>query len=116
MLLFLSSCSVFFRSCLHGCLEQLKNLSCLCIQNASGTRYLLYAITELGTAYLFKLGNLSSYTSGSVFSQSDLVEFDVQMDLKITAVAATFGCLLLGRQDGSVTCYKLGILEQSAPG
>ncbi|MQL92399.1 hypothetical protein Taro_025019 [Colocasia esculenta] len=85
-------------------------------ENASGTRCLLYALTESGTAYLFKLGSLSSYISGSVISQSDFIEFVVERDPKITAAAATFGCLLVGRQDGSVTSYKLGILEQSAPG
>uniref|UniRef100_A0A1D1Y398 Nuclear pore complex protein Nup160 n=3 Tax=Anthurium amnicola TaxID=1678845 RepID=A0A1D1Y398_9ARAE len=85
-------------------------------ENVGGTKYLLYALTVLGTAYLFKLGDLSSYISGSVFRQSEVVEFDVQMDSKVTAMTATFGRLLLGRQDGLVTCYQLGILEQSAPG
>lgn len=34
----------------------------------------------------------------------------------ITAVAATAGCLVLGRNDGSVGCFQLGILEPGAPG
>ncbi|XP_078447817.1 SUPPRESSOR OF AUXIN RESISTANCE1 isoform X2 [Wolffia australiana] len=82
----------------------------------AGRRYLLYALTASGIAYVLKLGEVSSYVSGSVISQSDYVEFDVQKDSNVTAVAAIFGCLLLGRQDGLISCYKLGLLDQSSPG
>ncbi|CAA6656466.1 unnamed protein product [Spirodela intermedia] len=99
--------------------ESLFTFSFICrdeVRNVAGRRYMLYALTMSGAAYLFKLGDISAYVSGSVLSQSEYVEVDVQTDSKVIAVAATFGCLLLGRQDGSVTCYQLGILEQSTPG
>ncbi|CAA7392045.1 unnamed protein product [Spirodela intermedia] len=99
--------------------ESLFTFSFICrdeVRNVAGRRYMLYALTMSGAAYLFKLGDISTYVSGSVLSQSEYVEVDVQTDSKVIAVAATFGCLLLGRQDGSVTCYQLGILEQSTPG
>ncbi|KAF2314379.1 hypothetical protein GH714_025859 [Hevea brasiliensis] len=34
----------------------------------------------------------------------------------ITSVAATPGCLVVGKNDGSVACFQLGSLDQTAPG
>lgn len=76
-------------------------------------------MTVSGTAYLLKLRRPFKYVSGSIFPQSELIEFNVQsntLSAKVTAVAASLGCLLIGRQDGSVTCYQLGVLEPIKPG
>lgn len=81
--------------------------------------YLLYAMTVSGVAYLFRLQNICAYESGSVFPQNEFVEYNLQTDLqcpKITCIAATLGCLVIGRHDGSIGCYQLGLLDQRSPG
>lgn len=81
--------------------------------------YVLYVLTVTGVAYLLKLGNISTYSSSSVFPPDELLEFNIQAFSNhgaITTVAATAGCLVVGFSDGSVSCFQLGILEQSAPG
>ncbi|XP_068656473.1 nuclear pore complex protein NUP160 isoform X2 [Aristolochia californica] len=81
--------------------------------------YCLYILTISGVAYLLKLRNFASYVSGSIFLQNELEEIDVQAYQQlghITSVAATYGCLLVGRHDGSISCFQLGIVSQSSPG
>ncbi|XP_059445417.1 nuclear pore complex protein NUP160 isoform X2 [Corylus avellana] len=81
--------------------------------------YLLYALTVSGVVYLLKLRNISTYASSSVFPSDELIEFDVHTYSNhgaITTVAATAGCFAVGFNDGSVSCFQLGILDQSAPG
>ncbi|GLT27531.1 hypothetical protein SLA2020_025180 [Shorea laevis] len=86
----------------------------------SDSHYLLYALTVSGVAYLLKLSkNISSYSSCFVFPKEDLVELDLQTyssNGPISSVAAAPGCLVLGRNDGSVGCFQLGLLNQTAPG
>ncbi|KAF7127679.1 hypothetical protein RHSIM_Rhsim11G0112000 [Rhododendron simsii] len=86
---------------------------------ASGNPYLLYALTVSGVAYLFRLKGIDDYASCSVFPPNQITEYNMQSyppHGTITAVAATAGCLVLGRNDGSVGCFQLGILEPGAPG
>ncbi|KAL0919897.1 hypothetical protein M5K25_012023 [Dendrobium thyrsiflorum] len=86
---------------------------------AGGDAYSLYALTVSGSVYLLNLKRPFNFLSGSIFPQSELIEFSVQsnaLDGKVTAVAATSGCLLLGRQYGSIGCYQLGVLDPSKPG
>ncbi|KAE8022771.1 hypothetical protein FH972_008545 [Carpinus fangiana] len=81
--------------------------------------YLLYAMTVSGVAYLIKLRNISTYASSSVFPSDELIEFDIHTYSNhgaITTVAATEGCFAVGFNDGSVSCFQLGVLDQSAPG
>ncbi|KAK1303809.1 hypothetical protein QJS10_CPB11g01906 [Acorus calamus] len=89
------------------------------IQSPGESPYLLYVLTVSGVVYLLKLKNVCAYTSGSVSSQNEFVEFAVQGDShtgRITAVAGIFGCLVIGRQDGSIVCLQLGVLDPSMPG
>ncbi|KAI8531928.1 hypothetical protein RHMOL_Rhmol11G0174200 [Rhododendron molle] len=86
---------------------------------ASGNPYLLYALTVSGVAYLFRLKSIDDYASYSVLPPNQITEYNMQSyppHGTITAVAATAGCLVLGRNDGSVGCFQLGILEPGAPG
>lgn len=89
------------------------------IRCTSGNLYLLYALTVSGVAYLFKLRNIYTYESCSIFPSNDLIEFNLQTHPhygEITAVAATSGSLVIGRSDGSVSLFQLGMFDQSAPG
>ncbi|XP_062007631.1 nuclear pore complex protein NUP160 isoform X1 [Rosa rugosa] len=73
--------------------------------------YLLYALTVSGVAYLLRLGTVSSYASSSVIR-----EFSLHPHGPITSAAATpAGCLVVGRNDGSLACFQL-TLESTAPG
>ncbi|THG12689.1 hypothetical protein TEA_026816 [Camellia sinensis var. sinensis] len=86
---------------------------------ASGNQYLLYTLTVSGVAYLIRLKSIYNYASCSVFPPNEITEFNIQNYPHygaITAVAGTAGCLVIGRNDGSVSCIQLGILEPSAPG
>ncbi|GMI73078.1 SUPPRESSOR OF AUXIN RESISTANCE1, NUCLEOPORIN 160, ARABIDOPSIS NUCLEOPORIN 160 [Hibiscus trionum] len=80
------------------------------------SHYLLYTVTVSGIAYFIKLSkDLTSFCS-----MDELVELDLRAysnsNEPITCIAANPGCLLLGRNDGSVTCFQLGSLHQTAPG
>lgn len=84
-----------------------------------GNMYSLYAVTVSGVAYLFRLQNICAYESGSIFPQNELVECNLQTDpqwSKITCMVAASGCLVIGRHDGSISCYQLGVLDQRVPG
>ncbi|KAL6888651.1 hypothetical protein ACP4OV_009677 [Aristida adscensionis] len=81
--------------------------------------YLLYVLTVSGVALLCYLRRPFSYVSGSILHQDDIVEFNLQTQAqgaKVTAVSAKPGCLVIGRQDGSVCCYSLGKLAPNSPG
>ncbi|WOL19781.1 hypothetical protein Cni_G28583 [Canna indica] len=86
------------------------------IRSGSVNLYSLYVLTVSGLAYLLKLRSSFPYISGSSFPLSEYVEFNVATPTQITAVTATSGCLAIGRQDGAVCCFQLGILDPSAPG
>lgn len=77
---------------------------------------MLYALTISGVAYLIRLRNIYDY---SLFPANDILEYNTQIEPHhgaITAVAARAGCLVVGRIDGSISCFQLGILDPIAPG
>ncbi|KAK4272851.1 hypothetical protein QN277_021350 [Acacia crassicarpa] len=81
--------------------------------------YLLYVLTVSGVAYLLKIRDVSTYSSCSVFPAHELTELNVHNYLnhmRVTAVTATSGFLVLGRNDGSICCFQLGVLDPSAAG
>ncbi|KAJ0985190.1 hypothetical protein J5N97_003546 [Dioscorea zingiberensis] len=89
------------------------------IQRNSGSPYLVYVLTASGLVYLLNLRSPSTYRSGSILPQNELIELNVQAQVetgKIRALAATSGCIAIGRQDGSVSCYKLGSLDANSTG
>ncbi|XP_062218182.1 nuclear pore complex protein NUP160-like isoform X2 [Phragmites australis] len=80
--------------------------------------YLLYVLTVSGVALLCHLRSPFSYVSGSILHQDDIVEFNLQthaQSAKVTAVTAKPGCLVIGRQDGSICSYSLGKLAPDSP-
>ncbi|MCD9560935.1 hypothetical protein HAX54_019798 [Datura stramonium] len=86
---------------------------------ASVKPYLLHAMTVSGVAYLIKLENISNYVSSSHLQSDDFVEFNTLAHPHqgaATAVAGTAELMVVGRSDGSVGCFQLGILDQRAPG
>lgn len=81
--------------------------------------YLLYVLTVSGVALLCHLHSPFSYISGSILHQDDIVEFSLQthaQSAKVTAVTAKPGCIVIGRQDGSICSYSLGKLAPNSPG
>lgn len=89
------------------------------ISSSMGHPFLMYAVTSSGFAYCLKLRNLSSYVSYSAIPLDEVVEFNLQThpdNKPVTSVSAISGCLVIGRNDGSVSCYKLGSLDQHSPG
>ncbi|KAJ9550716.1 hypothetical protein OSB04_014761 [Centaurea solstitialis] len=85
----------------------------------SGSPYMLYTLTAVGVAYLIRLTDIINYASCSVFPPNEVVELNIQSYCNygaITAISATAGCLIIGGRDGSVGCFRLGILDPSAPG
>ncbi|CAK7335902.1 unnamed protein product [Dovyalis caffra] len=85
--------------------------------------FLLYALTVSGVAYLIKLRNISAYSSLPVFPRDEVTQFSLNdchfnnsEPLAITSVAASAGCLAVGRNDGSVACFQLGLLHHTTPG
>ncbi|TVU33474.1 hypothetical protein EJB05_25294, partial [Eragrostis curvula] len=80
--------------------------------------YLLYALTVSGVALLCHLRSPSSYVSGSILHQHDIVEFNLQthtQSSKVTAVTAKPGCLVVGRQDGSI-CFSNELRDDAGIG
>ncbi|KAM7250291.1 hypothetical protein ACFE04_022174 [Oxalis oulophora] len=88
---------------------------------------LLYAVTVSGIAYVIKLKtNFSAYVSSTnvLSPDRDFIEFNLQTyfanlnvpAVTVTCLAVQFGCLVLGRMDGVITCLRLGSLLQTAPG
>ncbi|KAI4300319.1 hypothetical protein L6164_033710 [Bauhinia variegata] len=89
------------------------------ITSTSRYPYLLYALTVSGVAYLLKVRNVFAYASCSVLPADELIELNLlaySNHIAITSVTATAGCLVIGRSDGSVCCFQLGVLDPSAPG
>ncbi|CAD6251915.1 unnamed protein product [Miscanthus lutarioriparius] len=81
--------------------------------------YMLYVLTISGVALLCHLRSPFSYVSGSVMHQDDIVEFSLQtqaQSAKVTAVTAKPGCIVIGRQDGSICSNSLGKLAPNSPG
>ncbi|KAM0016260.1 putative transcription factor WD40-like family [Helianthus debilis subsp. tardiflorus] len=89
------------------------------VSSASRNPYMLYALTVSGVAYLIRLNDITSYGLCSVLPPNEVVELHITSYCDygaITAMAATNGCLIIGGQDGSIGCFRLGMLEFSAPG
>jgi len=80
--------------------------------------YRLYVLTVSGVVLLCHLRSPFSYLSGSVLHLDDIVEFSLQIhaqSAKVTAVTAKPGCIVIGRQDGSICSYSLGKLAPNTP-
>lgn len=89
------------------------------ICNNNNNNNLLYVLTVSGIAFLLKISfDFSSYESSPLFPNQDTVELNLfnYGTIPITSVAATAGCLVVGRNDGSVASFQLGILHPTAPG
>ncbi|KAL5542946.1 hypothetical protein UlMin_010656 [Ulmus minor] len=88
------------------------------VYNSKSHPYLLYALTVYGMAYLLRLKNISAYKSCGVLPLEDIVrEFDIRSYGPITSAAGMpSGCLVVGRNDGSVGCFQLGTFEPGSPG
>lgn len=101
-------------------LESLSPFAYICKNEKSSAydgAYLLYALSVSGTAYLFHLKNISTYASSFVFSSNEFLHFDTKASPDcppITAATATSGCLVVGRDDGSVSCFQLGERDKDA--
>ncbi|KAL1554859.1 nuclear pore complex protein NUP160-like isoform X1 [Salvia divinorum] len=86
---------------------------------ASGDCLVLYTLTFSGLAYLIRLRSDLDYGTSSFVPASEVLEYNTQVQPHsgaITAVAASEGCLLIGRSDGSISCFQLDILDPSTPG
>ncbi|KAM1570247.1 hypothetical protein ACFX14_035327 [Malus domestica] len=79
--------------------------------------YLVYALTVSGVAYLFRLRPISTYASRSVFRENEVVVFNMNPSVPVTSAAGTSsGCLVVGRDDGSLAGFQLGRLDPTPPG
>ncbi|KAI3923172.1 hypothetical protein MKW92_020270 [Papaver armeniacum] len=100
--------------------DALSPFAFICKNKTRSNPYLLYTLTISGIAYVIQLRNLCDYASCTIYPQNEFMEFDLkansQPDTTITSVAASKGCLVVGRSDGSVGCFHLGILDPSSPG
>nr|GEW94264.1 hypothetical protein [Tanacetum cinerariifolium] len=87
-------------------------------ESASVMPYMLYTLSVEGVAYLIKLNNLTNYGWCSFFPTTDVVELNMRSygDGSITAIAATTGFLVIGKEDGSLSCFRLGSLDSTSPG
>ncbi|KAF7804423.1 nuclear pore complex protein NUP160 isoform X1 [Senna tora] len=90
-------------------------------ENTAAARfpYLLYVLTASGVAYLLKIRNVSMYSSCAIVPVDEFIELNVlnhSNHIAVTAVTASSGCLVVGRNDGSVCCFQLGVLDPSYPG
>eukprot|EP01018_Ginkgo_biloba_P012784 Gb_36286 [translate_table: standard] len=88
------------------------------MKNAAGHVYLLYVITTSGFAYLIKLKSPTAYQTGLVLHNNELIQLDISKNLlrleQITTVAAAAGILCVGGQNGSILCFQLGQVDDSA--
>ncbi|XP_074275102.1 nuclear pore complex protein NUP160 isoform X2 [Silene latifolia] len=102
--------------------EALSPFACICkneIGAGYGSVYLLYVLSVSGVAYLLSLKDISTYASSFVFSSNDFrhISTNVSPDCSpITSATATAGCLIVGRDDGSVSCFRLGAIDENAQG
>lgn len=79
---------------------------------------MLYTLTATGVAYLIRLKSNLDYGTSFV-PASEVIEYNTQIQPHygaITAVTASEGYLLIGRIDGSIGGFQLGILDPSDPG
>ncbi|KAL3651476.1 hypothetical protein CASFOL_004478 [Castilleja foliolosa] len=86
---------------------------------ASGNHLMLYTLTISGIAYLIRLRNNFDYGTSSLVPTDEILEYNTQVQPhygSITTVSATAGCLLIGRSDGSIGCFQIGILDPNHPG
>ncbi|KAK6121287.1 hypothetical protein DH2020_044990 [Rehmannia glutinosa] len=86
---------------------------------ASGNHLSLYTLTVSGVAYLIRLRNNFDYGTSSVVPTDEFLAYNTQVQPHygaITAVTATAGCLMIGRSDGSIGCFQLGVLDPSHSG
>ncbi|KAJ4792289.1 Nuclear pore complex protein NUP160 [Rhynchospora pubera] len=89
------------------------------VKSGSTTTYSLVTVAVSGFAYLCDIHSPSSYSPGSTFPANDTLEISIRSNAslgEITAVTATPGCLVIGRQDGSISCYQLGKIDPNSPG
>ncbi|KAK9939367.1 hypothetical protein M0R45_016064 [Rubus argutus] len=106
---------IIFREALSPLIFLCKNEVFCGIENAYP--YLLYALTVSGIANLLRLRTIASYASGSVIQPDDLLDYGLGVLRPITSAAATpSGCLVIGRNDGSLLCYQLATVIPSYPG
>ena len=108
-----------FSGCSFYCMFGILIFLCKQINSAYGNVYLLYVLSISGIAYLLRLKNISTYTGSFIFSSNEMLHTDTSISPEcshITAVTATPGCIVIGRSDGSVSCFKLGVLDENAPG
>ncbi|KAG9144646.1 hypothetical protein Leryth_020942 [Lithospermum erythrorhizon] len=85
----------------------------------SPSSYMLYTMTISGVAYLVRLRDGLNYSSCSVIPSTEITEFNTETNHDvgaIVAVTATRGCLVIGRNDGTASAFRLGSLEPSSPG
>lgn len=81
--------------------------------------YSLCVLSLSGIVFLLKISaNFSHYETYPIFPQQDLLEFNLfnYGDIPITSAAATFGSLVVGRNDGSVASFQLATHHPTAPG
>lgn len=81
--------------------------------------HVLHVLTVSGIAFRLKFSsNFSVYESTPLFPNQDILEFNLVNygTVPIRRVAATTGCLVVGRNDGSVASFQLGILHPGSPG
>ncbi|XP_021721051.1 nuclear pore complex protein NUP160-like isoform X2 [Chenopodium quinoa] len=102
--------------------EALSPFAYICeneINSAYGNVYLLYVLSVSGIAYSLQLKSVSAYAASFIFSSNEILHFDTNVSpdcSPITSATATIGCFIIGRDDGSVICFKLGVLDENAPG
>ncbi|GAB4847402.1 hypothetical protein Ancab_026460 [Ancistrocladus abbreviatus] len=101
--------------------ESLSPFAYICkneINATSGNPYLLYVLSVSGIAYLFQIKDVSKYATSAVFHPNEILCFGIQNSPEygpITAVTAMDGCLVIGRDDGSIAYFRLGSLDQDDP-
>ncbi|KAJ0090572.1 hypothetical protein Patl1_14808 [Pistacia atlantica] len=81
--------------------------------------YSLCVLSVSGIVFILKLSaNFSDYETYPIFPQEDLLQFNLVNygDIPITSAAATSGCLVVGRNDGSVAFFQLATHHPTAPG
>ncbi|KAL9246080.1 hypothetical protein vseg_019660 [Gypsophila vaccaria] len=102
--------------------EALSPFACICkneINSGYGSVYLLYVLSISGVAYLLRLKDISTYASSFIFSHNEFLHFNANgfPDCSsITCATATAGYLVVGREDGTVNCFQLGVVDENAQG
>ncbi|KAL8541895.1 hypothetical protein ACS0TY_002951 [Phlomoides rotata] len=88
-------------------------------KSTSGDLLLLYTLTVSGVAYLIRLRDNFDYGTSSLVPSNEILGYNTQSHPHygaITTVAASEGCLSIGRSDGSIGCFQLGTLDPSSSG